>query len=138
MPAEVTSLPVEFLFTLHAELAAPMVAAGGPRGTRVVVGVTGGRVTGPKVNGAVVAPGGDWLYLGADGSMNLDVRVQIVTDDGATILMSYLGRGAGGAIRTAPYFETGDERYTWLNGVQGIATGTVGENSVTYEVYRVL
>jgi len=64
------------------------------------------------------------------------------TEDGAAILMTYSGIGApkegGFELRTAPQFETGDERYTWLNSVQAVATGRPSRDSVTYEVYALL
>ena len=72
----------------------------------------------------------------------LDVRALVTTDDGAAIHMHYLGvmapGEAGPRIITAPLFEAGDERYTWLNGVQAIAVGAPGANTVDYDVYRVL
>jgi hypothetical protein len=53
--------------------------------------------------------------------------------------MTYKGIGVpkdGGLdIRTAPLFETGDERYTWLNNIQAIGVGSPSDGSVTYEVY---
>lgn len=140
MPADVTSIPVEFLFTMVANLSAPTMAGAGPKGTRVIVGVTGGSVKGPKVSGDLLPPGGDWIHAGADGTLTLDVRALIKTDDGAVILMTYSGKGVNGDIRTAPTFETGDERYAWLNNVQAVSTGAIvdGGAAVAYEVYRVL
>ena len=72
--------------------------------------------------------------------MVLDVRLALVTDDGATIYMTYTGLGSRGAdgvahLRTVPTFETGDERYAWLNSVQAVSHGTSGGGTVTYEVY---
>lgn len=140
--SEINSLPVEFLFHLHATLDAPVVVPGGPHGTRVIVGINGGTVKGPKVNGTVAHLGADWLTLRADGTAQLDVRALVTTDDGVPIHMHYLGVMApsadGPRIITAPLFEVGDERYTWLNGVQAIAIGSTGTNSVDYDVYRVL
>jgi hypothetical protein len=135
-----TSLPVEFLFTLNALTSAPTVIQNGPQGDRYVVAVTGGTVDGPKVKGKVAEnPGGDWLTLRADGSFKLDVRLIIKTDDGADILMTYTGIGVrtatGVAIRSAPLFETGDERYAWLNNVQAVGIGAPGRGDVTYQVY---
>lgn len=140
--SDITSLPVEFLFHLHATLDAPVVIPNGPHGTRVIVGINGGTVKGPKVSGTVAHLGADWLTIRADGTAQLDVRALVTTDDGASIHMHYLGvmapGEAGPRIITAPLFEAGDERYSWLNGVQAVAVGAPGANEVHYDVYRVL
>lgn len=140
--SDVTSLNVEFLFHLHATLDAPAVVPGGPHGTRVIVGINGGTVKGPKVNGTLAHLGADWLTMRADGTAQLDVRALIHTDDGAVIHTHYHGIMApsdnGPRITTAPLFETGDERYAWLNGVQAVAVGTPGAGTVDYDVYRIL
>jgi hypothetical protein len=119
------------------------VVPNGPNGTRVIVRVTGGTVKGPKLNGTVVDLGADWLTMRADGTAQLDVRIVINTDDGASISVTYKGIMAPGAdgkprIVTAPLFETGDERYTWLTQMQGIAIGAVGDNVVDYDIYRLV
>ncbi len=137
-----TSLPVEFLFHMHATLADPLVIAGGPNGTRVIVPITGGTVVGPKLNGTIEQLGADWLTMRADGSAQLDVRALIRTSDGAVIHASYKGimvpTDSGPRITTAPLFETGDERYTWLNSIQAIAIGIPGTGVVDYDVYRII
>jgi len=111
----------------------------GPRGTRVIAIVTGGSFEGPKLRGTVDNSGGDWVTMRADGSFTLDVRILMHTDDGAEIFMRYEGVGIPGPdglkLRTAPMFETGDERYAWLNNVQAVATGTSANGVVTYDVY---
>lgn len=137
MPADVHALPVEFLFTMRATLTPPAIVANGPQGTRVIVNVTGGTVDGPRVKGTLLSSGGDWVTMRAGGSGLLDVRVTIQTDDGATIYMEYKGILKDGAVRTAPLFQTGDERYTWLNDVQCVAIGAPGKGDVSYEVYAV-
>jgi hypothetical protein len=131
-----TSLPVEFLFTMHATLAPPVVIPEGPHGTRVLVSVTGGTVTGPRVNGTLYAAGGDWVTIRKSGSAQLDVRVTLSTDDGAAIYMSYLGiLGTDRVARVAPLFQTSHENYLWLNDVQAVGIGKPGVNEVTYDVY---
>ena len=131
-----TSLAVDFLFTMHATLAAPVLVADAPHGTRVVVDVTGGTVVGPRVNGTLHASGGDWVTLRKDGTAQLDVRIAISTDDGAVICMTYQGiLGADRIARVAPQFIAANDRYAWLNEVQAVAIGTPGANEVTYEVY---
>jgi hypothetical protein len=139
-----TQLPVEYLFTMTAHLAAPLSVGAGPQGPRVIHGVTGGTFEGPKLRGTLEPVGGDWVTSRPDGSVKLDVRVTLRTEDGALILMTYNGiavrREGQLAIRTAPLFETGDERYTWLNDVQavGVGTGVPGTPpAVRYEVYAI-
>jgi hypothetical protein len=44
----------------------------------------------------------------------------------------------GPRIITAPLFQAGDERYTWLNAVQAVAVGAPGAGSVDYDIYRIL
>ena len=73
------------------------------------------------MKGTVKGPGGDWVTSRPDGSALLDVRLLLETDDGAVILMQYKGilTEGGARLRTAPLFETGDERYAWLNTAPG-------------------
>ena len=133
------ALPVEFLFTITVPITVSALIANGPNGTRVVVDAPSGRFEGPKLSGEVKSPGGDWVTARADGTIGLDVRLILQTDDGAAILMQYkgVGQAGGAAIRTAPLFETGDERYLWLNSMQGVAIGASDGTKVTYDVYAV-
>ena len=54
--------------------------------------------------------------------------------------MSYSGIGldGGARLRTAPQFETGDERYLWLNAIQAVATGSSDGTVVDHQVYALL
>jgi hypothetical protein len=135
---QTTTLPVEHLFTVTVQTdPAPTFIANAPQGTRLVVRATGGTFEGGRLNGTVLPGGGDWVTMRADGSMKLDVRITLQTDDGAAILMTYSGIGldGGARLRTAPLFETGDERYAWLNDVQAVSHGAVVEGGVRYDVY---
>jgi hypothetical protein len=140
---EQTTIPVEFLFHLEADLGSREIIDQGPQGSRAIVNVTGGRFEGPRLRGTVEAPAGDWLTVRGDGSYKLDVRATLRTHDGALILMTYFGIGIitedGSRIRGAPLFETGDPRYTWLNRVQAVSIGgRRGQSLVAYDVYAVL
>ncbi len=71
------------------------------------------------------------------------MRLALETHDGAAILMTYngIGRRVDGRIvvhAASPTFETGDDRYLWLNGIQAVATGETHDDGVTYEVYALL
>jgi hypothetical protein len=37
----------------------------------------------------------------------------------------------------APTFETGDERYAWLNSIQAVGKGTLDGSAVHYDWYEV-
>jgi Protein of unknown function (DUF3237) len=135
-----TSLPVEHLFTLTATLGGRSLVRRGPSGTRVIVYVTGGTFSGNRLRGAVVEnSGADWVTQREDGSFRLDVRITLKTDDGADIYMAYGGVGViidgQNVIRSAPLFETGDERYAWLNRVQAVGIGHSNPDTVVYEIY---
>ena len=65
------------------------------------------------------------------------------THDGAEILATYTGIGqtqpdGNLEIRTAPLFETGDERYVWLNDVQAVGVGRTVPGGVTYDLYQLM
>jgi hypothetical protein len=134
------ALPVDFLYRIHLDTGAPTFLRGGPLGTRIIAPVTGGTFEGPRLKGTVgPAPAGDWVTVRADGAMQLDVRLVLTTDDGAAIYCSYVGimRNVDGVMqaRGAPQFETGDERYAWLNPLQGVGIGIAGAGGVDYDVY---
>ncbi len=139
MPLE--SLPVDFLFHLDASVVETTRIAPGPHGDRLIMGVGEGRFEGPRLRGRTVpGPGSEWATVRADGSLRVDVRLVLETDDGARILMIYGGvglpeDGGGLSIRTAPVFETGDDRYARLHRVQAVGLGRPGGRGVEYDVY---
>jgi len=139
-----TSLPAEHLGTLTAVInQVPRVTVpDGPAGTRSIVTVTSAHFAGPRVT-ADMAPGtaaGDWLTVRPNGTSQLDVRLCLRTDDGADIFVHYHGlarRDSAGvtSIRSAPRFETGDERYAWLNDTFVVGVGEPTADGVRYELY---
>ena len=46
---------------------------------------------GERLRGNVLQPSGDWITVRPNGSMKLDVRIVLSTDDGASIYMAYFG-----------------------------------------------
>jgi len=114
----------------------------GPAGFRAVVDTGSGVVRGDRLSGTIVGAGGDWLVVNGPVA-TIDVRSTIETHDGALVYVRYGGRsdfsgGPGAApIHIAPVFETGDERYAWLNLVQAVGKGTLAGESLTYELYEV-
>ena len=142
------------LITMHADLKEPVPIGEGPAGNRLVYDVTGGYFEGDRLRGEVLASGGDWILIDSDGVGHLDVRATLLTDDGAHIYVQYYGAfissddiaaklAAGESPEfgdthfvTQPRFETGDDRYRWLNSVVAVAEGRALVNAVEYRIYE--
>lgn len=123
-------------------------------GVRQLYVVSHGKVSGDRINGKVLAGGGDNLLVDPGGLGHVDARLTWETDDGAIIYVQYFGRvelnedsaaafqsGKGmkfGDIHfvTQPRFETGDARYEWLNRTVAIAEGRVADgHAIEYNIY---
>ncbi len=86
----------------------------------------------------------------------VDVRITVRTDDGALIYIYY--RGVTNAspeireriqkgedvdpseyyFRTTPIFETGSEKYSWLNKIICVGVGKTELKRVRYNIYQIL
>jgi len=151
-----SELKTEFLFEVSVDLEEAQPIGSTPHGIRQIFYVKGGTVEGPKVKGEVLPGGGDWFLIRPDGAGELDVRGTLRTDDGHLIYSYYHGilhtspevfqRVARGEtvdpseyyFRTAPFYETGSEKYGWLNRVVAVAVGRMGPHWVGYSVYAIL
>ena len=109
----------------------------------MVVDVLEVTLTSDKVNASLATnDGADWGTVSEDGTiMSLDVRFTLKTDDGEFIYVEYGGRGnlTKGLAATAPTFQTGSEKYKWLNTVQAVAAGQVNFDTkqLIYRLYEV-
>ena len=98
------------LCTLDATIGGMHLIGTGPAGARTIAEVSGGSVTGERLNGTVKGnAAADWMRSSKDGIASLDVRVVVETD----------------------------ERYTWLNAVQAVGKGQLGAGTVSYEIAEV-
>src|SRR5256885_16337381 len=91
-------------------------------GGRLIVPISGGTFTGPRLKGTIIPPSGDWVVQRPDGSRVLDVRILLQTDDGQKIYVSWRGIAytpPGGAFNAhiVPVFKTAASKYAWLNNV---------------------
>ncbi len=145
------------LFDISIALHPIQVLGKTPAGERRIIPVSGGSFSGDRLRGEILPhAGSDLLLTRADGSYQQDVRLALRTDDGALILMTYRGvrhsspevaaRIAAGELvdaseyylRTAPFFETGDARYAWLNNIVAVGSGERTPNGATYHVFEIL
>jgi hypothetical protein len=110
------------------------------------------------LRGALAPGSADWMLIRRDGSMVIDARTILETDDGATIHMTYCGRAIFPAdlladvrdparrhpidpsryyFRTTPLFETGAQAYAWLNDIVCVASARLTQQGLDYQVFQV-
>ncbi|MFI6645791.1 DUF3237 domain-containing protein [Streptomyces sp. NPDC050504] len=122
-------------------------------GRRRVINIVGGTFEGPRLSGVVLPGGADWQVLHPDGTASIDTRSTLRTHDGAHLYLSTNGirhgspevirrLNAGDPVDPAAYyfrlfcrFETGDERYRWLNRTLAVASAARTASTVRYEAY---
>jgi len=152
---------LEFLFEARVQLHLPPLDHGPMSdGQRIVFLVKGGTFEGPNLRGRVVPDAGaDWIRMRPDGVGTLDVRFSLETHDGALLYVRWEGRtwsapedteyafdvekadDPAGAwryyFRSAPVFETGDERYAWLNNIVTVCKSRTGDGGPIHRVFAV-
>ena len=146
-------------FTYHSIVSAPNEVGVGPSGKRQYLEVTNGVLDGPRLKGKQLGAGSDWMLIGTDGFMRMNVRIQIATEHGAIICATYSGPAEANqtmvdglatstptafsdqSIRTHWLLETGDPRYGWVNrtvfiGEGRLRPGSPGVLGFEHRVYR--
>src|SRR5262249_33249504 len=136
-----TSLRTRFLMRLQVVVPPPLKLGAVPHGARVVAPIASGTFEGPRLRGKVLPGGADWTLLRSDGVLELDLRLTLETDDGASIYMTSSGLrhgppevlaalGRGEAVdpsryyfRTAVRFETSAPQHAYLNRSIAISSG---------------
>jgi hypothetical protein len=145
-----------FLCTLTGEVGAPMEVGVMPQGERRIVPIEGGQFDGPRLRGRVLSFGADWMSIRPDNVIAIDCRAVLETNDSALIYMSYrgfrygppsvmeaLGRGesvdpSDYYFRIAPTFETGSEKYSWLNRIVAVGIGRRVPSGPIYDIYEII
>jgi hypothetical protein len=104
--------------------------------TRRIVQVVSGQFSGPNFQAKVLAGGGDWQVIHADGRVEIDTRYTLETPEGSLIYLQNKGMRLGTYMRTVATFEVQDARYSWLTESIYIATGKKEGDVVSHEFYR--
>jgi hypothetical protein len=150
-------LQVRPLFKLIIEVHSPIDLGPCPAGGRQIFAVSGGSFAGERLRGEI-SPliGSDLLIARQDGTFRQDVRMLLLTDDGAKILMTYGGVRRASAdvavrlargehvdpseyyLRITPVFETSSPAHAWLNGVISVGVGARAPGAVEYELFEIL
>lgn len=155
-PLELPELNVEKLFYLEA-ICDPKIPIGDIGGRELnIFPVVGGFFDGDKLKGEIVNLGADWNYRHSSELAEMVTRYLLKTDDGEYISISTNGRYVNAwenvlAIRRGEFidpkeyyfrqhlfFETGSEKYKWLNGIVAFAVmGIKKTGEICYNAYMV-
>lgn len=156
---EAFSLPpveVEKLFYLEAELHPDIIIGDVGRGNLLICPIKGGFFEGERLRGEILDFGADWNLMYANNINIIDTRYLLKTDDGEMISLTTKGKAiiepeSDRAIergefvdpksyyfRQHLFFETGSEKYNWLNGIIAFAVlGCKPTGEICYNAYMV-
>jgi hypothetical protein len=111
-----------------------------PDGRLSIFPVTGGAFEGERLRGKVLAGGGDWVTVRADGTFEVDLRVTLETDDGALVHMTFTGvrDDVNHYFRTLPRFETAAPKYAFLNRLLAVGIGEIGPEGPVHSIEEIL
>jgi hypothetical protein len=148
-------IKTEFLFTIALEVEVSNLGDT-PHGGRRVGRFGVGSFEGPKLKGTVLPGGACRMLMRRDDVLEIEARITLETDDKQQIYMTWKAfrhgpmevidrLNRGGTVdpetyyfRATPYFETSSEKYSWMNRICSIATGSRKVGGRTFEVFQVL
>lgn len=132
---------LEHVCDVAVTISAPVEVGETPGGLRRMIPITGGTVTGPRLNGRIVPGGADYQLVVGGTTAHLDARYVLELADGARVFVhntalrhasrettAALVRGekvdpAAVYFRCQPRFETAAPQWSWLNERQFVGTG---------------
>lgn len=152
-------IELEYEMRYREKIRGPMpTTKGSPFGECLCWEIVEATLCGGRINATLSMPGTDWMRLGIDGIRRQDLRVQLITEDGVTILFHYdtglirstelfllaLTEGketqyADQYMRMVPEFIVGGDKYAWLNQHLFVAEGRLaGAKEIEYSIYRMI
>ena len=148
---------LEHVCDLAVTIAAPIEVGQTPAGLRRMIPITGGTVTGPRLNGKVMAGGADFqLILNGGTQAHLDARYVIELDDGSRVFVQNTALRVASLensqrimngqpvdpsavyFRCQPKLEATAPQWAWLSESQFIGNGRRAPDGVFLSFYRVL
>ena len=154
-----STLESRHLFDLKLQLGAINTIGQTPVGNRVIGNLAGGAFEGERLRGRVLPSGGDWGLFMPDGTLSVDGRMCLETEEGALVYAIYTGRWrihpdmlvkladpvTAKSVQADDYylrinflFETTMEQYHWLNQIIAVGVGQKTERGIDYVVHQVL
>jgi Protein of unknown function (DUF3237) len=142
-------------FTVDLDAPAWEVGRSTGLGDRRIFPITGGRIEGPLINGAILNNGADWQVVTPEGVAIIDTRYLLRLDDESLVYLQTRGYrhgppdviaalAAGEVVDPSRYFfrvymtfETASARYGWLNRSMAIGTAIRLPRAVIYDAYLI-
>lgn len=146
---------LDYAFSIRATVAPPIELGEIDGKRKRFIGITGGEIYGPKLQGKVLNGGGDWQAINSNGLTEVLARYSIEAADGTVIAVTNAGvrtaapdvidRLARGEnldpslyyFRTTPAFETGPGAHEWLRRSVFIGRGVRKPDHVVIDFYEV-
>jgi hypothetical protein len=147
---------LEHVCDLAVTIAAPIEVGPTPQGFRRMIPITGGKVTGPLLQGHVLAGGADFQLITGDGTeAHLDARYVLELSDGSRIFVQNTALRVASAedsakirqgqpvdpsrvyFRCQPKFEATTPAWHWLSTHQFVGVGMRLPDAVHLSFYKV-
>ena len=146
---------LELFARLTVQVAPPIEIGDTPGGLRRIIPIIGGTVTGPLIQGRVLAAGADYQQVQPEGVAELDARYVLALDDGTQLyVVNRALRRASPAVtqqllrgevvdpslvyfRCTPRFEAPPGPWRWLMEHVFVGTGIRRPDCVEMDFYRV-
>jgi hypothetical protein len=157
MNATLPAPTLEHVCDLAVTISAPVEVGQTPSGLRRMIPITGGTVTGPQLQGHIVAGGADFQLILNDGTQaHLDARYVMELHDGTRVFVQNKALRVASLensqrimrgekvnpdevyFRCQPQLEATAPQWAWLNESQFIGTGRRAPDGVFLSFYRVV
>src|SRR5215475_1654206 len=156
LPDALKTIRAQLMFVMRLQVKPPLVVGSPPDGYRRIGVIPGGSFEGDRLSGKVLDGGSDWQTVRHDGTVILNVRLVLQTNDNAFICMTYSGVRHGPAetiskidsgevvdpgsyyFRVNPLFQTSAPQYDWVNRSVGIGIGHRFADGPIYSIFELL
>lgn len=147
--------PLAHAFSAQIEVGKPVELGLIDDGRERFIPILGGRIYGPRLNGIVVAAGGDWQTIRPDGRSELLARYFLEADDGTAIAIENPGMrvappevieriARGEEVPPGAYYSGGSPRFRvapgphdWLRRRVFFARGIRRPDSLTIDFFTI-
>lgn len=156
LPVSMKDIQARLMFVMRLEVKPVFPVGPAPEEYRRVGIIAGGSFEGERLSGKVLEGGSDWQTVRKDGTVIINVRLMLQTNDGAFVGMTYQGVRSGPPdviakidkgepvdpasyyFRINPLFQASAPQYDWLNRVVGIGTGHRFADGPLYSIFELL